>query len=87
MAMRRVVLPQALRLMVAPFINTFANMLKWTSLASVVAVAEILHRAENVIQLTFRPMEIYTAVAMLYFVMIFPFTWLSRSVERRFTYA
>ena len=87
MTMRRVVLPQALRLMVAPFINTFANMLKWTSLASVISVAEILHRAENVIQLTFRPMEIYTAVAMLYFVMIFPFTWLSRAVERRFTYA
>lgn len=87
MAMRRVVLPQAIRLMVAPFINTFANMLKWTSLASVVAVAEVLHRAENVIQLTFRPMEIYTAVAMLYFVMIFPFTWMSRAVERRLTYA
>jgi polar amino acid transport system permease protein len=87
LAMRRVVLPQAMRLMVAPFINTFANMLKWTSLASVVAVAEVLHRAENVIQLTFRPMEIYTAVAVLYFVMIFPFTWLSRVVERRLTYA
>jgi polar amino acid transport system permease protein len=87
LAMRRIILPQAVRIMVPPFINTFANMLKWTSLASVVAVAEILHRAENIIQLTFRPMEIYTAIALVYFVMIFPFTWLSRGVERRLTYA
>jgi len=53
----------------------------------VVAVSEILQRAENVIHLTFRPMEIYTAVALLYFVMILPFTWLSRGVERRLSYA
>lgn len=87
LAMRRIILPQAVRIMVPPFINTFANMLKWTSLASVVAVAEVLHRAENIIQLTFRPMEVYTAVALVYFVMIFPFTWLSRGVERRLMYA
>jgi polar amino acid transport system permease protein len=87
LAMRRIILPQAIRVMVPPFINTFANMLKWTSLASVVAVAEVLQRAENVIQLTYRPMEVYTAVALLYFVMIFPFSWLSRGVERRLTYA
>lgn len=86
LAMRRIILPQAIRVMVPPIINTFANMLKWTSLASVVAVAEVLQRAENVIQLTYRPMEIYTAVALLYFVMIFPFSWLSRGVERRLTY-
>lgn len=52
-----------------------------------VVVAEILQRAENVIQLTLRPMEIYTAVALLCFAMIFPFTWFSRGVERRLAYA
>ncbi len=86
LAMRRIIVPQALRVMVPPFINTFANMLKWSSLASIVAVAEILQRAQNVIQLTFRPMEIYTAAAFLYFVMIFPFTWLSRGVERKLSH-
>ncbi len=87
LAMRRIVLPQAIRVMVPPFINTFASMLKWTSLASVVAVPEVLQRAENLIQITFRPMEVYTAAAFAYFVMIFPFTWLSRRVERKFSYA
>jgi polar amino acid transport system permease protein len=87
LAMRRIILPQAFRVMVPPFINTFASMLKWTSLASVVAVPEILLRAENLIQLTFRPMEVYTAAAFAYFIMIFPFTWISRRVERKFSYA
>lgn len=87
MAMRRIILPQAVRRMIPPFVNTFAGLLKFTSLASVIAVTELLHASTNVIQHTFRPLEVYTFAAALYLAMIFPITWLSRYLERTRQYA
>jgi ABC-type amino acid transport system permease subunit len=87
MAMRRIILPQAVRRMIPPFVNTFAGLLKFTSLASVIAVTELLHASTNVMQHTFRPLEVYTSAAALYLAMIFPITWLSRYLERTRQYA
>ena len=87
LAMRRIVLPQAIRRMIPPFVNTFAGLLKFTSLASVIAVTELLHVSTNIIQLTFRPLEVYTFSAVLYLAMILPVTWLSRYLERVTSYA
>jgi polar amino acid transport system permease protein len=87
LAMRRIILPQAVRRMVPPFVNSFAGLLKFTSLASVIAVTELLHASTNVIQHTFRPLEVYTFAALLYLVMILPVTWFSRYLEKVMTYA
>lgn len=86
MTMRRIILPQAIRIMVPPFINVFASLLKWTSLASIIAVTELLHRSEAIIQITFRPLEVYTVTALIYFALIFPVTQLSRVMEKRMSY-
>jgi polar amino acid transport system permease protein len=83
MAMRRIILPQAVRRMIPPFMNQFATIIKYTSMASVLSVIEILHEANDVIQQTFRPMEVYTFVAILYFIIIFPIAQFSRYLERR----
>ena len=72
--------------MVPPFINVFASLLKWTSLASIIAVTELLHRSEAMIQITFRPLEIYTVTALIYFALIFPVTQLSRVMEKKMSY-
>ena len=87
LAMRRIILPQAVRRMIPPFVNSFAGLLKFTSLASVIAVTELLHASTDVIQVTFRPLEVYTFAAVLYLAMILPVTWLSRYLERVKKYA
>jgi polar amino acid transport system permease protein len=82
-AMRRIILPQATRRMVPPFINEFATLIKLTTLGSVLAVNELLHEAENLINNTYRPLETYTALAMVFGVLIYPFIWLSQRLEKR----
>ena len=81
--MRRIILPQAVRRMVPPFINEFATLMKLTTLGSVLAVNELLHESENLINTTYRPLEVYTAVAVMFGVMIYPFIWLSQQLEQR----
>lgn len=80
-AMRRIILPQAVRRMVPPFINELANLIKLTTLGSVLAVYELLHESNNLINTTFRPFEIYTALAIAFFAIIFPMIYLSRKLE------
>ena len=82
-SMRRIILPQAVRRMVPPFINEFATLMKLTTLGSVLAVNELLHESENLINTTYRPLEVYTAVAVMFGVMIYPFILLSQQLEQR----
>lgn len=80
-AMRRIILPQAVRRMVPPFINEFANLIKLTTLGSVLAVSELLHESDNLINTIFRPLEIYTALALVFAIIIYPMILLSRRLE------
>jgi polar amino acid transport system permease protein len=80
--MRRIVLPQAVRQMIPPFINETASLIKLTTLGSVLAVNELLHAANNLITNTYRPLEIYTALAVIFAVLIYPIVYLSRQLER-----
>jgi polar amino acid transport system permease protein len=82
-AMRRIILPQAWRRMLPPFINEVANLIKLTTLGSTIAVAELLHTSEALISETYRPLEFYTALAIAFFVFIYPIIWLSQQLERR----
>ncbi|MBI2881877.1 MAG: amino acid ABC transporter permease [Candidatus Tectomicrobia bacterium] len=79
--MRRIILPQAFRRMLPPLVNNFADILKLTSLASVIGVYELLHSVDNVIMNSFRPLELYTVLAVVYFVLIFPVAFGARRAE------
>lgn len=81
-AMRRIVLPQAVRRMIPPFINEFATLIKLTTLGSVLAVNELLHESMNLINNTYRPLEVYTALAVVFAVLIYPFIYASQRLER-----
>ena len=82
LAMRRIILPQAFKNVVPEYVNNFVGMLKWSALAMVIGCPELVHSGQNVIQHTFRPLEIYSAVAIIYFLICYPFAMASRYIER-----
>ncbi len=83
MAMRKVVLPQAIRTMIPTFINQFIITLKDTSILSVIGFPELVNTAKNVQANTFMSFQTWAIVAVMYLIVI---TLLSRSakvLERR----
>ena len=81
--MRRVILPQAIRRMIPPFVNQSVTQLKNTSLVSTIAVPDLLYNGTLITADTYRPLEVYTVVAVIYFVLLFPSTMLAQYYERR----
>ena len=81
--LRRVVLPQAVRRMVPPFLNQSIIQLKNTSLVSTIAVPDLLYQGTLITGDTYRPLEVYTAVAVIYFALLFPMTRLVQWYEGR----
>jgi polar amino acid transport system permease protein len=81
--MRRVILPQAIKRMIPPFMNQSITQLKNTSLVSTIAVSDLLYQGEIITATTYRPLEVYTTVAIIYFGVLFPLTLLAQLVEKR----
>lgn len=81
--MRLVVLPQAIRRMVPPFMNQSIIQLKNTSLVSTIAVPDLLYQGQLITADTYRPLEVYTVVAIIYFCLLFPTTLLAQAYERK----
>ena len=79
----RVVLPQAVKRMIPAFMERSIELLKTTTLVSTVAYSDLMFQANDLAQKTFRPLEVYTVVAVMYFVLIFVFSQFSIWVERR----
>jgi polar amino acid transport system permease protein len=78
-----VVLPQTLRLILAPSCNALVSLLKQSSLAAVIAVPEIMNRGWILSSETFRPIEVLTLVALIYFVLTWPLVLLAAALERQ----
>jgi polar amino acid transport system permease protein len=81
--MRCVVLPQAVRRMVPPFMNQSIIQLKNTSLVSTIAVPDLLYQGTLITADTYKPLEVYTVVAVIYFALLFPATRLVQWWEGR----
>jgi polar amino acid transport system permease protein len=83
MAMRRIVLPQAARVIVPPLGNEFNNMLKNTSLLFTIGVYEMFADAEIHYSQNFQPVEIFLAVAFWYLVLTTVWTFIQAAIERK----
>lgn len=82
-ALRRVVLPQALARMLPPFIERSFELIKTTALASTLAYSDLLYQAMQVNSITFRPLEVYTVVAAIFFLALFSLSLVARMAEHR----
>ena len=78
-----VILPQAVRLIMAPSANTVVSLLKDSSLAAIIAVPELMNRGQLLSTETFRPLEVLTLVAILYFILTYPLALGAAALERR----
>lgn len=82
-AMRRIILPQAIKKMLPAFINQSVIQVKNTSLLYAISVAELTYMTSVVNSETYRPLEAYSLAAVMYFVMLFPLTQIADHFERR----
>lgn len=85
--MRRVILPQALRIALPPFGNTMIMILKDSSLVSTITVAELTRQGQLIAGSTFDNITVFTLVALIYLLMSLPLTYLTRRLERRYASA
>jgi polar amino acid transport system permease protein len=79
---RRITLPLMVPLVLPPFTNEFVNLIKWSSVLSVITVAELTYVGNEIIFSTFSPIEALTVVALLYWLMNDLFVHLSQVLER-----
>jgi len=84
LAMRRIVLPQALRRMLPPTVNQYISVVKDSSLAGAIGVLEITRQSTLLQTQILHAMEIYTFLGVQYFVILTVLTWFSQYLERKF---
>jgi polar amino acid transport system permease protein len=83
MAMRKIIIPQTVRIILPPIGNEFIALLKDSSLVSILAVSDLLRRGREYASTTFRYFESYTVIALIYLVMTLFFSRLVAMMEER----
>jgi polar amino acid transport system permease protein len=84
LVLRRVIMPQAVRITLPPYGNTMIMMLKDSSIASTITVAELTRQGQLIAASTFKNMTVFTLVALLYLTMSLPLTYLAYRLEKKF---
>ncbi|WP_144511269.1 amino acid ABC transporter permease [Bacillus sp. FJAT-22090] len=82
-AIKRIVIPQAIRIAIPPLGNTFVGMLKETSLVSVIAVTELMRSAQLLVAQYYVYMPFYLSIAVMYWIMSTVFTFVLNKLEKR----
>ena len=80
---RRIVLPQAIRFTLPPLASNFVQLIKFSSLGAVISVTEITRRGMELSSSTFRPLEIFSFIAVVYFFICWPLSMAIRVWEHR----
>lgn len=83
-ALVHVVWPQMLPSLTTPSLNTLVATIKDSAIVSVISVHELTMQAQQLISVTFRPMEFYLLTAFLYFLVTYPLLLIGRAMEKRF---
>jgi len=85
-AMRKVILPQAVKIMIPSILNQFIVTLKDTSILTVISVRELTESGKIIIARNYKSLEMYAILACMYFIIITALTLVSSYVERRSSY-
>lgn len=80
---KRIVLPQAIRMILPPLAANFVQLIKYSSLGAVISVGEITRRGMELSSTIFRPLEVFTFIALVYFLICWPLAMGIRLWERR----
>jgi len=80
---RRIVLPQAIRVTLPPLAANFVQLIKYSSLGAVLSVGEVTRKGMELSSSTFRPLEIFTFIAVPYFFICWPLSMSIRAWETR----
>ena len=81
--MRHVILPQAVKIAVAPTVGFLVQVIKGTALASVIGFVELTKAGSMISNATFKPFVVFSCVALLYFVLCFPVSLYAKNLERK----
>ena len=79
----RIVLPQAIRMTLPPLASNFVQLIKFSSLGAVISVSEITRRGMELSSSTFRPLETFSFIAVVYFFICWPLAMAIRIWEGR----
>lgn len=81
--LKRIILPQAVKRMIPAFLERVIELMKTTTLVSTISYADLLFQANAISQMTYRPLEVFTVAAFMYFMVLFPTSLAVRKLERR----
>jgi len=81
--MRHVILPQAMRIAIAPTVGFSVQVVKGTALASIIGFIELTKAGTMLNNATFQPFKVFAMVALLYFLICYPLSLFSQHLERR----
>ncbi|HAT02552.1 MAG TPA: amino acid ABC transporter permease [Oribacterium sp.] len=84
--MRKIILPQAVKIMIPSLMNQFITSLKDTAILSAISVNELTMVSKTIIARNYKAFEVYSYAAILYIILITALTILSKYVERRLSY-
>lgn len=85
--MSKIMIPQAIRIALPPTTNEFIGLIKYSSLASVISLRELLTTAQIGVNITFRYAEYYTVAIIYYLVIVSIITVIQMQIERKFHWA
>ena len=81
--LRKVILPQAIRVIIPPMLVEVVEVLKWSSLVSALGISDLVHNGEVLASKIFRPMEIFTVIAGMYFIVCYALSKVVGVIEKR----
>jgi polar amino acid transport system permease protein len=81
--LRHVILPQAMRIAIPPTVGFLVQLIKGTSIASIIGFVELTRAGQLIVNVTFQPMIVYPIIAALYFALCWPMSLLALRLERR----
>lgn len=83
LAMRSIIIPQAVVRMIPPFGNEFIALIKNSALVSLVTIHDVMHEGQKIISVSYRSLEVYLAIAAIYLVLTMTTTLVLRTIERK----